>query len=138
MSTGAEKGRAFLLKTTDGVTPVTYVTIAGARTTGLSINGEVVDITNKDSNGFQELLAGAGTTKFAITGAGVFKNTAMELLLRNRAIAKSIDPYKLFFEDGEVMALNAQCSKVDYSGEHNKEVTYSISLESSGEPTFTP
>lgn len=138
MSTGAEKGRAFLLKTTDGVTPVTYVTIAGARTTGLSINGEAVDITNKDSGGFQELLGGAGTTKFSITGSGVFKNTAMEILLRTRAIAKSLDLYKLFFEDGEVMALTAQCTKVDYKGDHNKEVTYDISLESSGQPTFTP
>lgn len=35
----AEKGSAFLLKVGDGATPVTYRTVAGLRTTQLSVNG---------------------------------------------------------------------------------------------------
>lgn len=36
---GAEKGSAFLLKVGNGGTPVVYTTVAGLRTTQLSVNG---------------------------------------------------------------------------------------------------
>ena len=41
----AEKGSAFLLKVGNGGAPVVYSTIAGLRTTQLSVNGEAVAIT---------------------------------------------------------------------------------------------
>ena len=46
----------------DGGSPVAYATVAGLRTTQLSINGEMVTITNKDSGGWRALLPGAGVT----------------------------------------------------------------------------
>ena len=50
----AERGSAFLLKIGDGsVTPV-YSTVAGLKTTQLSINGDAVAITNKGSGGWRE------------------------------------------------------------------------------------
>ena len=52
-----EKGSAFLLKVANGGSPVTYATIAGLRTTQLSINGEAVNVTTKDSGGWSEDLA---------------------------------------------------------------------------------
>ena len=68
----AEKGSAFLLKVGDGaVTPV-YSTVAGLRTTQLSINGDSVVITNKGSGGWRELLSGAGVRSVSASGAGVF------------------------------------------------------------------
>ncbi len=57
---GVEKGSAFLLKVGDGNIPATYATVAGMRTTQLSVNGEAVNITSKDSGGWRELLSGAG------------------------------------------------------------------------------
>ena len=56
----AERGSAFLLKVGNGTTPVVYQTVAGLRTTQLSVNGEMVAITSKDSGGWRELLSGAG------------------------------------------------------------------------------
>ncbi|MEC9018040.1 MAG: phage tail tube protein, partial [Pseudomonadota bacterium] len=53
---GVEKGSAFLLKVGDGNVPATYATVAGMRTTQLSVNGEAVNITSKDSGGWRELL----------------------------------------------------------------------------------
>ncbi len=44
---GVEKGSAFLLKVGDGNIPATYATVAGMRTTQLSVNGEAVNITSK-------------------------------------------------------------------------------------------
>ena len=45
----AEKGSAFLLKVGDGATPPAYATVAGLRTTQLSVNGEAVNVTTKDN-----------------------------------------------------------------------------------------
>ena len=45
----AQKGSAFLLKIGDGATPVSYVTVAGLRTTQMSITGDTVVVTSKDS-----------------------------------------------------------------------------------------
>lgn len=55
-----EKGSAFLLKIGDGTEPPAFATMAGLRTTQLSINGETVVVTSKDSGGWRELLSGAG------------------------------------------------------------------------------
>ena len=47
----AERGSAFLLKIGSGGATPTYATVAGLKTTQLSINGDAVAITNKDSGG---------------------------------------------------------------------------------------
>jgi hypothetical protein len=43
----AERGSAFLLKIGDGAATPTFATVAGLKTTQLSINGDAVAITNK-------------------------------------------------------------------------------------------
>ena len=45
----AEKGSAFLLKVGDGAQPPAYATVAGMRTTQMSVNGEAVNVTSKES-----------------------------------------------------------------------------------------
>ena len=59
----AEKGSAFLLKVGNGGNPVVYSTVAGMRTTQLSINGEAVVITNKGSGGWRGSSTGFGSWK---------------------------------------------------------------------------
>jgi TP901-1 family phage major tail protein len=58
-----EKGSAFLLKIGNGQSPLAYSTLAGLRTTQISVNGEAVNITSKDSGGWRDLLPGAGVRK---------------------------------------------------------------------------
>ncbi|MGQ2932269.1 MAG: phage tail tube protein, partial [Sphingopyxis sp.] len=43
-----ENGSAFLLKIGDGGVPPAYQTVAGLRTTQMSVNGEAVNVTTKD------------------------------------------------------------------------------------------
>src|SRR3546814_14024506 len=78
-SMSAEKGSAFLLKVGDGGSPVAYATVAGLRTTQLSVNGEAVNVTNKDSGGWRELQSGAGVQSETVVGAGIFKGSAGEV-----------------------------------------------------------
>ena len=74
----SEKGSAFLLKVGDGASPPLYTTIAGLRTTQLSVNADTVVVTNKGSGGWRELLSGAGVRSVSLSGAGVFSGTAAE------------------------------------------------------------
>lgn len=128
----AEKGSAFLLKIGDGESPVGYTTVAGLRTTQLSVNGEMVAITSKDSGGWRELLSGAGVRSVSVSGAGVFTGSAAEARLRGNALSGTIDDYRLSFEGGETMTGRFLVTRLDYAGDHNGERTYTLSLESSG------
>ena len=68
----AQKGSAFLLKISDGAEPPVYRTVAGLRTTQMSIAGDSVVVTSKDSAGWRELLSGAGVRSVSVTAAGLF------------------------------------------------------------------
>lgn len=133
----AEKGRAFLLKHSNQVSPVSYVTVAGLRTTGLTINGEAVDVTSKDDAGWQVLLADAGQKSVTISAAGVFKDTAVEALLRTAAINQSMEDFQLIFENGDYFAGNFQITTLEYTGENNQGTMFSMTMQSSGPVVFT-
>ena len=84
---GIEKGSAFLLKVGDGAASPQFATVAGLRTTQLSVNGEAVVVTNKDSGGWRQLLSGAGVRSVSVSGAGVFTGSAAEARVRGNALA---------------------------------------------------
>jgi len=128
----AEKGSAFLLKVGDGAVPPEYSTVAGLRTTQMSINGEPVNVTSKDSGGWRELLSGAGVRSVSVAGSGIFTGSDAELRLKANALAGAIDDYQLSFESGETVHGRFLIARLDYSGDYNGERNYSLSLESSG------
>lgn len=128
----AEKGSAFLLKIGDGGDPPDYATVAGMRTTQLSVNGEAVNVTSKDSGGWRELLSGAGVRSVSVAGSGIFTGSAAEGRLKGNALAGLLDDYELSFESGETMRGRFLVTRLDYAGDHNGERTYALTLESSG------
>lgn len=128
----AERGSAFLLKVGNGAAPVVYATVAGLRTTQLSVNGELVAITSKDSGGWRELLSGAGVRSVSVSGAGVFTGSAAEVRIKGNALSGAIDDYRQSFESGETMSGRFLVTRLDYAGDYNGERSYTLSLESSG------
>ncbi|UIJ45851.1 phage major tail protein, TP901-1 family [Sphingomonas cannabina] len=128
----AEKGSAFLLKVGDGTATPAFTTVAGLRTTQLSINGEMVAITSKDSGGWRELLSGAGVRSVSVSGAGVFTGSVAEARIKASALSGVLDDYRLSFEGGETMTGRFLVTRLDYSGDFNGERAYTLSLESSG------
>lgn len=128
----AQKGSAFLLKISDGAATPTYNTVAGLRTTQMSINGEAVVITSKDSGGWRELLSGAGTRSVSVSAAGIFLGSAAETQIRGNALAGTIADYELSFDGGEKMRGKFLVQRLDYSGDFNGERNYTMTLESSG------
>ena len=128
----AERGSAFLLKVGNGGSPIVYATVAGLRTTQLSLNGEMVAITSKDSGGWRDLLSGAGVRSVSVSGAGIFTGSAAELRIKGNALSGVINDYRLSFESGETLSGKFLVTRLDYAGDYNGERSYTLSLESSG------
>ena len=129
----AQKGSAFLLKISNGATPPVYQTVAGLRTTQMSITGEPVVISSKDSLGWRELLTTAGVRQVSVSAAGIFLGSAAETQIRANALSGTIAAYELSFEGGERLRGQFLIQRLDYAGDFNGERTYSLQLESSGE-----
>ncbi|PEQ14127.1 phage major tail protein, TP901-1 family [Novosphingobium sp. PC22D] len=129
----AQTGSAFLLKISDGGTPASYQTVAGLRTTQMSVTGDTVVVTSKDSGGWRELLSGAGVRSVSVSAAGIFLGSAAETKVRTNAMAGTLDDYELSFEDGEKLRGKFLVQRLDYAGDYNGERNYTLQLESSGE-----
>ena len=138
----AGKGSSFLLKENSTGTPAT---VGGLRSTSMSINGEMVDITNKDSNAFissgndkaRDLLQGGGVRSMSLTASGVFTDSSTENLVRGFAFDGAIQNYDLVFSDGSKIAGAFLITSYERAGEFNGEETFSCTLESSGTITYT-
>ena len=128
----AQKGAAFLLKISNGAATPVYQTVAGLRTTQMSITGDTVVITSKDSGGWRELLSGAGVRTVSVSAAGIFLGSAAETQIRTNAMAGTLDDYELSFEDGAKLRGRFLLQKLDYAGDFNGERNYALQLESSG------
>jgi TP901-1 family phage major tail protein len=129
----AERGSAFLLKIGDGASPPGFTTVAGLKTTQLSINGDAVAITNKGSGGWRELLSGAGVRSVSVAASGIFTGSSAEAQVRSLALTGALDDYELSFESGERMQGQFLVSRLEYAGDFNGERNYTLALESSGE-----
>jgi len=128
----AQKGSAFLLKIGGE-----RQTVAGLRTTQMSINGDTVVVTHKGSGGWRELLSGAGTRSVSVSASGIFLGSAAEAAIRSHALAGTIDEYELAFEGGEKLVGDFLVQRLDYAGDFNGERTYTLQLESSGPVSST-
>ena len=128
----AQKGSAFLLKIGDGGNPVAYETVAGLRTTQMTINGDSVVVTHKGSGGWREILSGAGVRSVSVSASGIFLGSDAEANVRANALDGTLDDYELSFEDGARMRGRFLVQRLDYAGDFNGERTYTLQLESSG------
>jgi TP901-1 family phage major tail protein len=129
-----QKGRDFLLKVGTGGPAVT---VGAMRTTRFTVNGEAVDVTNKDSAGWRELLAGAGKASVTVQASGLLSGNAQASDFVSRVIAKSLDAYTVIFDNGDKLEGSFQCASFEAAGEHDGEQTYSLTLESAGAITLT-
>ena len=132
----AQKGSAMLMKVGNGGSPETFTTIGGLRSTSLTINNESVDVTNKDSSNNRTMLAAAGVQSISVSGSGVFTDAASETTIKTNVLADTIDNYQFLVPDFGTFTGGFQVTSVEYAGEFNGEVTYSMSFESSGSITF--
>ena len=133
----AQNGKDLLIKldlTGDGQ----FETIAGLRATRISFNAEQVDVTSLESQGgWRELLAGAGVKSAAISGSGVFKDANTDERARQIFFDGETPDFQAIVPDFGIVTGAFQVTSLEYSGSHNGEATYEISLASAGAISFT-
>ncbi len=133
----AQKGKDLLLKI-DSDGSGTFVTVAGLRSRSLAFNAETVDISNADSAGrWRELLEGARVKRASVSGSGIFKDAATDAAVRQVFFDGTIRNWQVIVPDFGTLAGAFQVTALQYSGEHNGEVAYELSLESAGAIDFT-
>lgn len=133
----AQNGKDLLIKvdlTGDG----SFATIAGLRATRVSFNAESVDVTTLESQGgWRELLGGAGVKSAAISGSGVFKDANTDERARQIFFDGETPDFQVIIPDFGVVEGAFQITSIEYSGSHNGEATYELSMASAGALTFT-
>lgn len=130
----AQKGREMLIKIDVSGTPTS---IGGMRTSSISFNETTVDVTTFDStSAWRELLAGAGIKSMGVTGSGVFKDTTAENTLRTAAFAGTIGSWDLVVPGLGTFTGTFHIDSLEYGAAHDGEVTFTMTLSSSGAVTF--
>lgn len=130
----AQKGKDLLLKIFSGGG---FVTVAGLRTKRIAFNSQTVDITDADSSGrWRELLAGSGVQRAAISGSGIFKDAASDAAIRTRFFASEIGDFQLIVPNFGTVTGAFQITALEYTGNHDGEISFEIALESAGPVSF--
>jgi len=132
----AQKGSSLLVKIGDGASSEAFTTVGGLRSTSISLNDEAVDVTTMDSSNQRELLANGGIQTISISGSGVFTDAASETTLRGKFGASTFSNFQIIIPDFGTYTGPFMVASLEYSGEYNGEVTYSVTLEGSGAITF--
>jgi TP901-1 family phage major tail protein len=131
---GAQKGKDLLLKINAGAG---FVTVAGLRSRRIAFNAEIVDITHAESvDRWRELLAGAGVRRAAISGRGLFKDSASDAMVRQVFFDGAVVPCQVVVPEFGTIEGPFQISSLEFAGEHNGEVTFDLALESAGALSF--
>lgn len=132
----AQKGRDLLLRV-DSDGSLNYTAVAGLRTRTLSFNSETVDATHQESAGqWRELLEGAGVKSARLSGAGIFKDAASDEIVRSYFFNSTLRNWQVVIPDFGIVTGPFQVTALEFSGRHDNELTFDMTLESAGELTF--
>lgn len=133
-----QKGRDVLIKIGDGGSPEAFATIAGIRAKTISLNARTVDGTSGESpSAWRELIAGAGVKSASVSGAGVFKDAASDATLQQCFFSQAARAFQLVIPDFGVLQGAFLVESLDYSGDHDGEAAFAITLASAGALAFT-
>lgn len=130
----AQKGKAVLIKMDISST---FTTIGGMRSKSIRISDGNTDVSDSDGE-FREMLAGTGHKSLMISGSGVFKDSAAEGQVLTNKFARATPDFQFIVPDFGTFEGPFVIGDIEYSGEHEGEVTFSMSFESAGDFTFTP
>ncbi|MEQ1671702.1 MAG: phage major tail protein, TP901-1 family, partial [Hyphomicrobium sp.] len=78
-----------------------------------------------------------GAKSARVTGAGVFKDAASDATVRDYMFNGTIRNWQIMVPDFGVIEGPFQVSSLDFSGRHDGEVAFELTLESAGALTFT-
>jgi len=134
-------GRSFLLKIGDAATPEVFSALAGINSKSLTVNNSAIDVTTPDASSPGGALWAQslnGLKAMSISGDGIFLDETAEARLNT--VAMAADPvanFEIVVPDFGTYAGEFRVTSLEFGGETEGGVTFSTSLESNGECTFT-
>lgn len=129
----AQRGRLMKIYVGSGTSNL----LGGLRTTTFTMNNQPVDVSTKDTEGWRELLEDGSLKSISISGDGVFKDSATDETIRAAVFAGSLSTFTLQFPNLDTITGTFFVTGYSRTGGYEGAETFTLSLESSGEPTFT-
>jgi len=134
-------GRAMVIKIGDGEASEAFSNLCGLNSKSLTINNSSIDVTTPDCAAPEGALwtqTLAGVKNVAVSGDGFFEDSTAEA--RANSVAVSADNsvnMQIVVPDFGTYAGAFRISSLEFGGETEGGMTYSLSLESNGAITFT-
>lgn len=126
-----QRGRDILLKISDGAGG--FTTLAGVRASRIQLSAGTVDGTSAESaEAWRELVEGAGIKSARVTGRGVFKDAASDARMRAVFFGGEAPDWQLILPDFGILEGAFQITELSWSGAHDGEAEFSVTLESAG------
>lgn len=134
-------GRALLVKIGDGEVSETFANLCGLNSKTLTVNNSSIDVTTPNCTTpggalWTETLA--GVKNVSVSGDGFFEDSAAELRANTIAMAAdNVANFEIVVPDFGTYAGEFRMDSLEFGGETEGGVTYSLSLSSNGAVTFT-
>lgn len=134
-------GRAMLLQIELVAGGGSFSNLCGINSKSLTINRTSIDVTTPNCTTPEGLLfteTMAGLFNVGVSGDGFFEDSTAEARMNTVAMAAdNVANFKVVVPDFGTYAGAFRIASLEFGGETEGGVTYSISLESSGTVTFT-
>lgn len=115
--------------------------IKGCREKGIALNGEPVNISSDEDNGWRKLLSREGADNDAaenmvdVSVSGVTKSPYLKRDWFSGARQKTVS---ITYPNGDVLSGTFHLASYTDTGTYNDATTFEATLQSSGEVDFTP
>lgn len=142
-----QKGRQLLIKIGDGAETEVFATLCGLTTKTLTVNNNAYDVTTADCTNpggqlWREVQT--GMRSISVSGNGYFEDSATEELLRAAAFgtgesdtADAVVNFQIIVPDFGTFEGAFHIDSLEFGGEQENGVTYSMALSSSGYVSWT-
>jgi len=134
-------GRALLVKISDGASPEVFANLCGLNSKTLTINNSSIDVTTPDCTTPEGALWAEslnGLKSVSVSGDGFFEDSTTEARMNTVAmLADAKTNFQIVVPAFGTYAGAFRVASLEFGGETEGGVTYSLSLESTGAVTFT-
>ena len=120
----------------EGTTVATGTLVAGARSDSININNEAIDITDKGDDGWRTFLNDASVRTVEMSVEGLLDGTSL-LGKALGATTALLGDYVIDIDGIGVVAGKFHFSSMEIGAPHDDAATFSATIASSGEITFT-
>ena len=129
--TGVQNGTDVQLAVESAPASGTFNAVGGLVTNSFTLNNGAIDITNKSSASFREVMAGEGLQSLDLSAEVIFSTDANFALVKQSAEDKSILSYQVA-RGAEVLAVDLYITSFVETSPDNDKHSASISFISSG------